>query len=244
MAGFNGNYDSISNNVSSFNGNDMLGYMQAQNNQPNESAYGTVNTANNTVFGSVSVGNGGHSGVAPPRGVSSLLQEAMESDMEIKSRKMRNELTTSTKFQSNNNTQQQPKYPFSTNCLQSPHSSDSTVSSGFSEERDSSLDSNSNRCVMQGEDATRLTEGPPGANLLVYHLPRDLNDANLNTLFAPFGEILSVQVFVDKITNESKGFGFVAYHSPGSAKFAVKTMDGFKVGSKKLAVELKKREDQ
>jgi hypothetical protein len=49
--------------------------------------------------------------------------------------------------------------------------------------------------------------GPSGANLFVYHLPRDLTDADLATLFAPFGNVLSVKVFVDKRTSDSKGFG-------------------------------------
>lgn len=49
--------------------------------------------------------------------------------------------------------------------------------------------------------------GPPGANLFIYHLPRDLTDADLATLFATFGNVISAKVFVDKKTAESKGFG-------------------------------------
>ena len=36
-----------------------------------------------------------------------------------------------------------------------------------------------------------LTIGPAGANLFIYHLPRDLTDADLPTLFAPFGNVIS-----------------------------------------------------
>ena len=49
--------------------------------------------------------------------------------------------------------------------------------------------------------------GPNGANLFIYHLPRDLTDADLATLFSPFGNVVSAKVFVDKKTAESKGFG-------------------------------------
>lgn len=53
----------------------------------------------------------------------------------------------------------------------------------------------------------RPPEGPAGANLFIYHLPRDLTDADLATLFAAFGNVISAKVFVDKKTTESKGFG-------------------------------------
>ena len=59
------------------------------------------------------------------------------------------------------------------------------------------------------------TVGPPGANLFIYHLPRDLTDADLATLFSPFGHVVSAKVFVDKKTSDSKGFGFVSYDAVG-----------------------------
>lgn len=53
----------------------------------------------------------------------------------------------------------------------------------------------------------RPPEGPTGSNLFIYHLPRDLTDADLATLFAVFGNVISAKVFCDKRTGDSKGFG-------------------------------------
>ncbi|CBN78228.1 conserved unknown protein [Ectocarpus siliculosus] len=86
----------------------------------------------------------------------------------------------------------------------------------------------------------RPQEGPPGANLFIYHLPNDLTDADLATAFAPFGHVVSAKVFLDKRTQESKGFGFVSYNHPAEAEVAISKMNGFQIGSKRLKVQHKK----
>jgi len=86
----------------------------------------------------------------------------------------------------------------------------------------------------------RPIEGPPGANLFIYHLPHDLTDADLATAFAPFGNVVSAKVYVDRITGESKGFGFVSYDCQESAELAIDQMNGFQIGSKRLKVQHKR----
>ncbi|KAG7387232.1 CUGBP Elav-like member 1 [Phytophthora boehmeriae] len=102
---------------------------------------------------------------------------------------------------------------------------------------------------MQGQGgdgaakASRTTsqlEGPTGANLFIYHLPHDLTDADLATAFAPFGTVISAKVYMDKITGESKGFGFVSYDSADAADAAITSMNGFQIGSKRLKVQHKR----
>jgi RNA recognition motif-containing protein len=83
-------------------------------------------------------------------------------------------------------------------------------------------------------------EGPAGANLFIYHLPHDLTDADLATAFAPFGAVISAKVYMDKLTGESKGFGFVSYDTAEAADAAIASMNGFQIGSKRLKVQHKR----
>eukprot|EP00005_Dracoamoeba_jomungandri_P014559 CAMPEP_0174275330 /NCGR_PEP_ID=MMETSP0439-20130205/59763_1 /TAXON_ID=0 /ORGANISM="Stereomyxa ramosa, Strain Chinc5" /LENGTH=486 /DNA_ID=CAMNT_0015367421 /DNA_START=8 /DNA_END=1468 /DNA_ORIENTATION=+ len=84
------------------------------------------------------------------------------------------------------------------------------------------------------------TKGPAGANIFVYHLPTHFGDQELAIAFAPFGNILSTKVFVDRNSGESKGFGFVSYDSPAAAQMAIQSMHGYQIGNKRLQVQLKK----
>ncbi|KAJ9547671.1 hypothetical protein OSB04_020214 [Centaurea solstitialis] len=92
--------------------------------------------------------------------------------------------------------------------------------------------------------ATDHVEGPPGANLFIYHIPQDFGDEELANAFQAFGRVLSSKVFVDKATGVSKCFGFVSYDSPAAAQSAINTMNGYQLGGKKLKVQLKRDNKQ
>ncbi|KAJ4815044.1 hypothetical protein LUZ62_027610 [Rhynchospora pubera] len=87
-------------------------------------------------------------------------------------------------------------------------------------------------------------EGPPGANLFIYHIPQEYGDQDLATAFQSFGRVLSAKVFVDKATGVSKCFGFVSYDSPTAAQAAINMMNGYQLGGKKLKVQLKRENKQ
>jgi len=84
------------------------------------------------------------------------------------------------------------------------------------------------------------TVGPQGSNLFIFNIPAEFSNEDLAVAFNPFGQVISSKVFVDKLTGESKGFGFVSYDNPTSAANAIQAMNGFQIGEKRLKVELKK----
>ncbi|KAI5745700.1 hypothetical protein M8J76_013513 [Diaphorina citri] len=96
--------------------------------------------------------------------------------------------------------------------------------------------------IQVGSSGKQLT-GPEGANLFIYHLPPEFSDADLASMFGPFGTVLSAKVFIDKQNNRSKCFGFVSYDNQLSAQAAISSMHGFQIGTKRLKVQLKRSKD-
>lgn len=91
---------------------------------------------------------------------------------------------------------------------------------------------------------TESGQGPPGCNLFVFHIPNDMTNQDLFNYFATFGNVISARIMVEKETGRSRGFGFVSYDNAPSAEAAIKGMNGFQVGRKRLKVQHKKEKNQ
>ncbi|CAH0475814.1 unnamed protein product [Peronospora belbahrii] len=91
---------------------------------------------------------------------------------------------------------------------------------------------------------TESGQGPPGCNLFVFHIPNDMTNQDLFNYFATFGNVISARIMVEKETGRSRGFGFVSYDNASSADAAIKGMNGFQVGRKRLKVQHKKEKSQ
>lgn len=74
--------------------------------------------------------------------------------------------------------------------------------------------------------------------LYVGNLPYELNDASLKDLFAPSGEVVEAKVIVDKMSNRSKGFGFVTMQDDAAAEKAVADMNGKDVSGRQIVVNV------
>ena len=75
-----------------------------------------------------------------------------------------------------------------------------------------------------------------GPVLYVTHLPRELNAADVETLFAPFGTLKVVELLLGTCTT-SKGTCVVAYATTEAATAAVNAMNGLRIGPKRLNVQ-------
>jgi len=86
---------------------------------------------------------------------------------------------------------------------------------------------------------TASNKGPDGANLFIFHIPNHFTNLDMYQLFCPYGNLLSVRIMVEKDTGRSRGFGFVSYDNPESAALAIKELNGFAIGNKRLKVQHK-----
>jgi RNA recognition motif-containing protein len=72
--------------------------------------------------------------------------------------------------------------------------------------------------------------------LFVGNFPFSTTEADLQSLFAPYGNIDSVTVVTDRQTGRSRGFGFVEMSDRGEAEKAIEALNGKEVGGRALNV--------
>ena len=73
-------------------------------------------------------------------------------------------------------------------------------------------------------------------NSYVGNLSWGLKDQDLANLFAPFGEVASAKIVMDKFTQRSKGFGFVEMPNDEQAQAAIAQLNGSEIEGRNLVV--------
>jgi RNA recognition motif-containing protein len=82
-------------------------------------------------------------------------------------------------------------------------------------------------------------------NIYVSNLGFNVQDADLKQLFAAYGEVSSAKVIFDKMTNQSRGFGFVEMSDDNAAKQAIDELNGTSADGRSIkVVEARPREDK
>jgi len=81
--------------------------------------------------------------------------------------------------------------------------------------------------------------------LYVGNLPFDTTENDLQDMFAAVAPVAEVNLIVDRMTNRSRGFGFVTMATPEGAQAAIAALAGKNIGGRNLTVnEARPKEDR
>lgn len=82
-------------------------------------------------------------------------------------------------------------------------------------------------------------------NIYVGNLSYRMTDADLEAVFAKFGEVKSAKIIMDRETGRSKGFGFVEMMTDLAGNEAIEALNDNEVEGRKLRVnEARPREER
>jgi RNA recognition motif-containing protein len=73
-------------------------------------------------------------------------------------------------------------------------------------------------------------------NIYVSNLSFNVKDEDLREFFAPYGEVTSAKVILDRMTNQSRGFGFIEMPDEEASKKAIAELDGATVENRTIKV--------
>jgi len=72
--------------------------------------------------------------------------------------------------------------------------------------------------------------------LYVGNLPYNTSDDDLRELFSTYGEVVSSSVIIDRMTNRSKGFGFVEMTNNDEAQKAIDELNNTNFNGRNIRV--------
>jgi RNA recognition motif-containing protein len=82
-------------------------------------------------------------------------------------------------------------------------------------------------------------------NIYVANIPWKASEDQLKALFAEYGEVTSAKIIMDKVTQRSRGFGFVEMADDSAGKQAITSLNGADFLGKNLVVnEARPREER
>jgi RNA recognition motif-containing protein len=74
--------------------------------------------------------------------------------------------------------------------------------------------------------------------LFIKNIDKDINEMQLEGLFAQFGEVVSTKIAYDTITWESKGFAFIEMEKKADGQKAIDALNGKMVKGRELIVQI------
>lgn len=73
-------------------------------------------------------------------------------------------------------------------------------------------------------------------NIYVANIAYTAKDQDLRELFEAYGEVTSAKIIMDKVTNRSRGFGFVEMSDDNSGRAAIEATNGHNFHGRDLVV--------
>jgi RNA recognition motif-containing protein len=89
-------------------------------------------------------------------------------------------------------------------------------------------------------DGFELKGANMSTNIYVGNLTFDMNNSDLESLFAAYGDVTSAHVIRDRESGRSRGFGFVEMGSSESAQSAISELNGKDHNGRQLTVNVAK----
>ena len=81
-------------------------------------------------------------------------------------------------------------------------------------------------------------------NIYVSNLSFNIQDKDLSGFFTGYGEVSSAKVIMDKVTNRSRGFGFIEMPDEKAAKEAISGLDGTTEDGRTIKVSEARQKEQ
>ena len=73
--------------------------------------------------------------------------------------------------------------------------------------------------------------------LIIRNIDRNVTESQLKLMFDHYGKVQSCSLVMDKVTGESKGFGFIEMPKQGEAKAAMVSVNGQNINGTKIRVK-------
>lgn len=80
-------------------------------------------------------------------------------------------------------------------------------------------------------------------NLYVSNLSFHTNEEGLKTLFSAFGNVSSAKIISDRVSGQSRGFGFVEMDVAAEAEAAMKGLNNKEIEGRALSVSVAKERE-
>ncbi|OQP56830.1 RNA-binding protein [Niastella vici] len=81
-------------------------------------------------------------------------------------------------------------------------------------------------------------------DIYVSNLSFNVQGEDLKKHFSQYGEVSSINIIMDKVTNRSRGFGFVKMNDTRAAEKAIRELNGITIDNQAIKVKEARRRDE